>query len=143
VRFITIASYENCFLQLEDNMKYVARVFFVGFLLTSLNACLVIGDGPDWDEMTDSNWGANQRENREIISKLSIGSDRGSVVSLLGTPSQSEASVKEGDEYRVLYYRTQHRHSDGETSKDETTPLIFKNNKLIGWGEDAFSSIPK
>lgn len=87
---------------------------------------MVIGDSPDWDELRDSSWDANQRDNRDIISKLSLGADRSSVVSRLGTPSQPEALVKEGDEYRVLYYRTQHRHSDGETSKDETTPLIFK-----------------
>ncbi len=122
-------------------MKYTVRFIFVAFLLTSLNACLVIGDGPDWDELKDANWDANQRENREIISELSLGVDRSSVVSRLGTPSQSEASVKEGDEYRILYYRTQHRHSDGETSKDETTPLVFKNDKLIGWGNEVLSTI--
>ena len=96
-------------------MKTISRVFFVAFFLTSLNACLVIGDGPDWDELKDANWDSNQRENREIISELNLGVDRSSVVSRLGAPSQSEASVKEGDEYRILYYRTHQRHSDGKT----------------------------
>jgi len=37
--------------------------------------------------------------------------------------------MKGDDEYRVLYYRTQRLHADGDTTKDETTPLIFKNEK--------------
>ncbi|MEX2498222.1 MAG: DUF3192 domain-containing protein [Wenzhouxiangellaceae bacterium] len=26
---------------------------------------------------------------------------------------------------------------DGETTRDETTPLVFANDELIGWGEMA------
>jgi len=40
-----------------------------------------------------------------------------------------------------MYYRTSRQHHDSATSKDETTPLIFKNNKLIGWGFDALTNI--
>ncbi|PHS14466.1 MAG: hypothetical protein COA86_15730 [Kangiella sp.] len=33
-------------------------------------------------------------------------------------------SSKEDDNYRTLYYLTQHTKSEGETSRDEITPLI-------------------
>lgn len=46
-----------------------------------------------------------------------------------------------GRRHRVLFFRTQHRHSDGETSRDETTPLVFRNDTLIGWGDDVLASI--
>ena len=59
----------------------------------------------------------------------------------LGAPDFSEAFQHNDDNYRVLYYRTQHRHSDGDTTIDETTPLVFKNDHLIGWGEDILMKV--
>lgn len=35
----------------------------------------------------------------------------------------------------ILRYRTHHRHSDGETTRDETTPLVFVDGTLAAWGE--------
>jgi hypothetical protein len=71
----------------------------------------------------------------ELLTNLN--DSRQSVVEQLGAPDFSEAFSKKDDSYRVLFYRTQHEHSDGETTKDETTPLVFKNDRLIGWGQDA------
>jgi hypothetical protein len=47
----------------------------------------------------------------------------------------------DGATYQVLYYRTHRTHSDGETTKDETTPLVFKDSALIGWGMDALARV--
>ena len=42
---------------------------------------------------------------------------------------------------RVLFYRTNHKHSDGETTRDETTPLVFRNDQLVGWGTRVYESL--
>ena len=67
--------------------------------------------------------------------------ERSQVVGRLGAPHFSEAFTRDGEEFRVLFFRTRHRHSDGETSRDETTPLVFRNDTLIGWGDDVLASV--
>ena len=119
-------------------MKYLLNLSIAAFLAVSLSGCIVIGDRDNWN---DEDWKVTQKENREIISELALNTNRASVRLKLGAPDFSEAFTSSGDEYRVLYYRTQHRHSDGDTSKDETTPLIFKNDKLVGWGDDALAKL--
>jgi hypothetical protein len=41
----------------------------------------------------------------------------------------------------VLFYRTHRRDGDGVTTKDECTPLVFKNGLLIGWGDAAYQAL--
>jgi len=118
-------------------MKLFINLSIAAFLMLSLSGCIVIGGDHDWDE----DWRVEQRENRDIISSLELQTKRSRVLDRLGAPNFSEAFTKNGDEYRVLYYRTQHRHSDGDTTKDETTPLVFKNDRLIGWGQDMLESL--
>jgi len=119
-------------------MKYLLKLSIIGALLASLGGCISINGTHHWD---DKDWKDTQETNRKIISELVIGAERSTVSMRLGTPNFSEAFVKEGEEYSILFYRTHHSESDGETKKDETTPLIFKNDKLIGWGADVLSSI--
>lgn len=119
-------------------MKSLLAGTFAAVLLSTLSGCVIVAGDQDWD---DSSWQSQQRENRETISELELQADRSKIISKMGAPSFSDAFVKEGAEYRVLYYRTQHTKSDGETTKDETTPLVFKNGKLIGWGNDLLATI--
>ena len=115
-----------------------SRLIAVPIVLLSLSGCVIVGGDHGWGS---GDWQEEERENRRVISTLEIGMEHGEVVSRLGTPSFSEAYSREGEEYRVLFFRTQHRHSDGETSRDETTPLVFRNDTLIGWGDDVLASI--
>ena len=117
-------------------MKYIVQAGLAGFLAIFLSGCIVIGDRDNHEE-----WRVEQRENREIISELELGTSRDRILILMGAPAFSEAFSKNGDDYQVLYYRTQHRHSDGDTTKDETTPLVFKNDRLTGWGEEALARL--
>ena len=55
--------------------------------------------------------------------------------------ADSEAFMDDGEEVRVLFYRTNHKHSDGETTRDETTPLVFRNDQLVGWGTRVYESL--
>ena len=120
-------------------MKFISNLLAVTFLAFSLSGCIVVGGG-DWHNDND-HWQERQRENKRIISQLEIKDSRQSILEQLGAPDFSEAFSKGNDNYRILFYRTQRQHSDGETSRDETTPLVFKNDKLIGWGVDALSSV--
>lgn len=101
-----------------------------------LTGCVVaIGNDDDWDD--HDGWSKRQRENREAIADLELGLRRDVVMERLGTPDFSESFLRDGEEFVVLFYRTHRRHGDGETSRDETTPLVFVNDDLVGWGESA------
>ncbi len=119
-------------------MKSLLIGSIVAIFLLTLSGCVIVAGDHDWD---DNNWESQQRQNRETISGLELQAERSAIISKLGAPSFSDAFMKENDEYRVLYYRTQHTKSDGETTKDETTPLVFKNDKLIGWGDEVLATI--
>jgi outer membrane protein assembly factor BamE (lipoprotein component of BamABCDE complex) len=119
-------------------MKKLANLGLAAILATGLSGCVIVADGRDNDK---SSWETSQKENRALISELAIKSSRAYVINKMGTPNFTEAFVKGNDEYRVLYYRTQHRHSDGDTTKDETTPLVFKNDLLIGWGHKVLAEL--
>lgn len=103
-----------------------------------LNGCVIVAGDRDWD---NESWKDKQSINRQYISELSLSMNRNEVLEKMGVPNFSDALVKDGEEYRVLYYRTQRTQSDGETTRDETTPLVFKNDKLIGWGHEALKHL--
>lgn len=119
-------------------MKRVVKPLVAVAAALSLSGCIVIGSEHTWD---NSDWKDEQKRNREVISQLQIGAERSAVMERLGAPNFSEAYTREGDEYRVLFYRTQRRHSDGDTTRDETTPLVFRNDSLIGWGQEVYVSV--
>jgi len=85
-------------------------------------------------------WDDREVVNRKFISSLILGDNlnQQTIITKLGTPDISEAKQTAGDNVQVLFYRTQHIKSDGITTQDECTPLLFKNNKLIAWGENAY-----
>ncbi len=118
-------------------MKTLKYFTIAALMATSLSGCVIVAGDRDFDE----SWEKQQRNNREMISDLVMQTERSKVIMKMGQPNFSEAFMKGDDEYRVLYYRTQHRNSDGDTTKDETTPLVFKNDKLIGWGGDVLEKI--
>lgn len=126
----------------SDAQENIMRMFLsltLALMLLPLSGCVIVNGEPGW--VGSSDWEDEERDNREAISHLEIGSARTEIIGQLGTPSFSEAFTRDGEEYRVLFYRTQRRHSDGDTSRDETTPLIFRGDALIGWGDDVLASM--
>lgn len=109
-----------------------------------LSGCVVVaGDIDEFDrDDYNSDWKSLERGNRDKIASLTLGADYPSVIAKMGSASFSEAFETGGDQYQILFYRTHRVESDGETTKDETTPLVFKNQLLIGWGQDALQRIP-
>lgn len=85
-------------------------------------------------------WQERETFNLKQIGRLDLGADKAEVIRLLGSPDISEGkATNAGEELLVLFYRTHHVKSDGITTRDECTPLLFKNDRLIAWGADAYS----
>lgn len=115
-------------------------------LTLSLTGCIIVGSddghGPNWvSSHSDSEWKEEQRINNEKIAGLKIGDSFESVRAAMGTPRFNEAFEDKGQAVQVIFYRTKHKHSDNETTKDECTPLIFKDNKLVGFGQKAYTRL--
>jgi hypothetical protein len=72
---------------------------------------------------------------------LRMGADISSVDAKLGAPDFSEAFTRNGQEVRIYHYRTHRRHADGKTTKDETTPLVFVDDQLVGWADTAVQQV--
>lgn len=85
-------------------------------------------------------WDDREEINRKYIAGLSIDANlnKSLIITKLGTPDISEAKQINGNTSTVLFYRTQHVKPDGITTKDECTALLFNNNNLIAWGENAY-----
>lgn len=105
--------------------------------LTSLQGCVIAVGGESWDRDDDDSWRKQEEANKKLINLLELGQTESAVTEKMGQPDISEAFSRSGESYKVFYYRTQQVHSDSRTTKNETTPLVFSNGVLVGWGESA------
>ncbi|QIZ77404.1 DUF3192 domain-containing protein [Ferrimonas lipolytica] len=104
-----------------------------------LSGCVIaVNDGDG-----DFDWSSSERENRSQLEKLTVGMSTETVLALMGTADFNELYQEDGQAVQVLYFRTHHRHSDGDTTKDECTPVVFKDGKVSGWGDIALQSSVK
>lgn len=117
-------------------MKTLSRFFAIALLASATTGCIYV----DGERIDTNDWKQTQHHNRERISQLELGLSTDAVISDLGAPAESEAFMDGDSEIRVFFYRTTRKHADGETSRDETTPLVFRNNKLIGWGQSVYEN---
>ena len=85
--------------------------------------------------------------NKENVQKLSTGMSKEAAREVMGTdpakglfqwiynPHRTETLAgKDGKVYEVLYYYTDLKLRDDKITDDELTPLVFEDEKLIGWG---------
>lgn len=108
--------------------------------MTMLSACSINIGGMDdeyGNHMSHRSAAEQESRNRQAISTLVPGESLDSVISRMGAADFSEFASKDGEQKTVLYYRTQRLHADGHTTKDECTPIVFIDGKVIGWGESA------
>lgn len=109
--------------------------------LPILSGCIIaVHDGGDDDNGSHSE-AKRERLNRQMIAQLTPGTSIDSVRSELGEPDFSETLSKDGKLVRLYRYRTHHMHSDGETTLDETTVLVFVDGLLQGTGETALQML--
>ena len=116
----------------------MVKIVVIGFALYFAAAALILQMyQADPENMS---WQERETFNLKQIGRLDLGISKGDVIRLLGSPDISEGKAVSYDaEVLVLFYRTHHVKSDGVTTRDECTPLLFKNDKLIAWGADAYS----
>ncbi|MEE4297171.1 MAG: DUF3192 domain-containing protein [Wenzhouxiangella sp.] len=120
-------------------MNKILPFIALALAIPVLSGCVVaVGDVKSDRE---AGWQEMERDNRSAISQLEPGMAIENVRSRLGTPEFSESMEFDGNAYRVLFYRTQRREADGMTTRDETTPLIFRDGLLVEWGEAAWTNL--
>ena len=93
--------------------------------------------------------------NKERLNELEIGMSKDEVLIIMGTkrfsiesspftienPFRIEVQSSDKNIYRVLYYYTDLVKADGFITDDELTPVILKNNNLVGWGRDVWDRL--
>lgn len=109
-------------------------------LSLGLSGCVISVDG-DGKYGHHSDWQDTEQTNRKYISRLQLDESYDDVLNRMGIADFNEFYTKDKQTYQVLYYRTQRISGDGVTTKDECTPLVFKNGELVGWGETAFNEV--
>ena len=117
------------------------RVIFAGLLILLTTGCVVaIGGGGDDNRagrQADGAWKERQEHNASAINRLVMLRSQSSVESEFGKPDFHDSFMRDGEVYEVLFYRTHRNRDDGLTSRDETTPLVFVDGQLVGWGHSA------
>lgn len=119
------------------NKKVIRRIGY-GVAVYAMFVVGVISLYPDSPENMD--WKDREEYNKLHIGKLELGTSRQEIIALLGSPDISEAKKQGAERIQVMFYRTEHKQADGITTQDECTPLLFKNDELIAWGEGAYNS---
>ena len=119
------------------NKKVVKRIG-IGAGLYAVFVMAVITLYPDTAQ--DMDWKDREAYNKVQMSKLELGLQKKHIIEWLGSPDITEAKRNDNKELQVMFYRTQHKKSDGITTEDECTALLFENNELIAWGDSAYQS---
>lgn len=103
-------------------------------LVSTLSGCVIsVNDGEvDHSLMGDS--GDRAYENRKKIAKIQLGSSFTDMQEKLGVADFSQTYAHNEQTIRVLFYRTQRKHKDGLTTKDECTYLEFIEGSLSQTG---------
>ena len=70
----------------------------------------------------------------EKLNKLRVGMTKQEVLKIMGNPVEEEYNKPD-----VWYYYIDTKWHDTFTTRDECTPLVFKNGKLLGWGNNYFN----
>lgn len=66
---------------------------------------------------------------------LRIGMTKEEVITVMGKPIQNETYTKPD----IWYYYIRPNWIDGLATEDECMPLVFKDGKLIGWGNEYYA----
>jgi hypothetical protein len=118
------------------NRKVITRIF-LALAAYGIFVLLVISfydDSPD-----KMQWEDREAYNRQFIAKLQLEQFTfEQAITQLGSPDITEARKIKDDKFQVMFYRTQHVKSDGITTQDECTFLLFVNGALkeIGLGDN-------
>jgi hypothetical protein len=117
------------------NKKVIGRIL-LALTIYAIFVALVVtfyDDSPD-----QMKWDDKEAYNRQFIAKIQLDVFTfEQALTQLGSPNITEARTVDNVNYQVMFYRTQHVKSDGITTQDECTFLLFVNGMLkeIGLGD--------
>ena len=103
-------------------------------LVSTLSGCVIAVNDGEVDHSLMSDIGDKSYENRKKIANIQLSSSVTNIQDTLGVADFSETYTHNEKTIRVLYFRTQRKHKDGLTTKDECTYLEFINGKLAQTG---------
>ena len=118
------------------NKKVITRIFLAlaAYGVFVLLVMTFYDDNPD-----KMKWEDREAYNKQFIGKLQLDQFTfEQAIEQLGSPDITEAKKVLDDKFQVMFYRTQHIKSDGITTQDECTFLLFINGVLkeIGLGSN-------
>ena len=124
-------------------MKKSLLVLLVALpLVSTLSGCVISVNDGEVDHSLMGESGDRSYENRKKIAKVKLSSSFVDIQEKLGVADFSETYTHNEKTIRVLYYRTQRKHKDGLTTKDECTYLEFVNGELTQTGNgDEYSRV--
>jgi hypothetical protein len=114
----------------------VVKMIVGGFALYAIFVYSVVSFFPDRPE--DMDWQDREQYNKVQITNLSLGTSKEEILALLGSPDITEAKQTREGMMQVMFYRTQHMKSDGITTQNECTPLLFEDDILVAWGDGVY-----
>jgi len=120
--------------------KTLLTLLVIAPMTLSLTGCIVSVGGEDGHSFS-SEFGDREYKNRKVIASMPLNSSYADATQKLGVADFNETYQQDSDTVQVLYYRTHRVHKDGLTTKDECTPLIFKNGILTAWGTKAYNQL--
>ncbi len=121
-------------------MNKIVKLILVGIALYVAFAASILTFYKD--DPSRMHWEDREAFNIQFISKLSLtdATTQKTVIDYLGSPDLTEAQKINDVVYQVLFYRTQRTKSDGFTTRDECTPMLFKDGVLIAIGASAWQT---
>ncbi|MBA6391402.1 DUF3192 domain-containing protein [Colwellia sp. BRX10-3] len=118
------------------NKKIIARIL-VALIAYGIFVALVMNFYDD--SPAKMQWEDREAYNRQFIAKLELKKfNFNSAIEQLGSPDITEAKLVNERSYQVSFYRTQHVKSDGITTQDECTALLFTDGILTAIGKTAY-----
>lgn len=124
----------------EKRVKAMGLVAAVAMMVGSAGCVFVVGDDEFVNDARNDAF-EQQKYNRVAVPKIALGTTIDAVRDDLGEPHFAEAFSGDDGEYRVLFYRTHRVDADGDTTRDETTPVVFRDGAVVGIGEDFYKRL--
>jgi hypothetical protein len=118
------------------NKKVISRIL-IALAIYGVFVALVVNFYDD--SPANMKWDDRESFNKQFIGKLTLDTFKfEQALEALGSPDITEAKKVVTDNYQVMFYRTHHVKSDGITTQDECTALLFKNGILTAIGKTAY-----